>query len=1799
MQSNRTERCFESRSNLNFRAALAPVVPLALASLLASRASAQVAPVDPVERPPTALRAQFEPPECPPGSPSSCNHACQGSADPLEHAYICSGEARVAVTDMKIKGRGIDFVWSRKYRSRTSLSSAQGEGWDFSYNIYVEHRGPGMLVHDGNGRDDLFGPVGVDTWEAGEFFQTLVQNPNGTYTMLFADTGKWHFKALDGSPAEGKLTSSEDRNGNAMTFSYDALGRLTGIVDTLARNYTIAYDANGDLVSLTDFGGRQVLYEYYSDNDVGGSDGDLKSARSPVIAAAPNGNNFPNGKKTIYTYSEGFVDPRLNHNLLTITDPKGQTFLTCIYSAVLDPTQPLFDRLTRQIWGNPGDIIDLTYFKALPKPANNFATKRHILNDREGQVCEYFYDAFNRLVMLREYTGLADPDQPTTPTLNRPQNQLRPSDPPFFENRYSYNSDSLITRIVYPEGNELQNVYQLELNPLAPRRGCGNLRERRTLPGPLGGAQAQIVDTFEYSSAFGGCCGGNFVTKHTDPDGQFETFTYDPKGNRLSHVGKLATIVDEWEYNAFGQVRAHVHPDDGTGFRRRDEYDYYGGGVQKGYLSSMTVDVNGLALMTTYQYNSRGRMTQMADRRGSLTDIFLNNLDQPLLLTSRAVSNGGVRYVTDYRYDANDNVIEVHVENRDAQGVLQPNPWLTSSYEFDALNQVTREEREIDGSNSIVVELDYDANRRLILVRKGEATNGNDSDNVVRHQYDERNLPWRTTQGYGSPAESTQQHDYDGNHNLVAVSVGLQSNPRVHSATYDGYGRVTSAVDPMGNVHSFVYDAHSHVTTESFRGQLLDVAGNAGNVLLMRRHREYDDEHRLTRTIEEHFDPVTQNAVGDGQRVTDYVWNGASRVVSTLDDLGHQRSFTHDRLFRKATSVDGVGNTKTYVYDANGNVTELRELEKHDNGSPDSLFVTKYEYDGLNRLTAIENPLAERTLMAYDSRGNLGIRTDPKGNVITYTHDGIDRLTLVHRVLTSDGTGGGTVIGAIDTPFTWDESSRLIAQEDDNGNVTTYQYDSLDRMLSQSNADCSSFAYVYDVHGNIVQMIDENGTVVLSTHDANNRETGRNVALLGPGVSNDTTFEIYDWDGLGRLVRARDNDSDAIRSWDSTSALFLETQNGQPVVLTYDAYGNERSCTYPSGRTIDRTYDTVERLSSISEAGQTLASYAYVGPRRVESRRYPKPVAMQTTELELVFDGARRVAQTTYRRNPDGAAAVQDDRSYTWDAAGNKTSRNGLLPILWDHTYAYDSAHHLVDVDRQRPAQQPESFTYAWDGVHNLTATTGGPDAGAYTMSSTACEPADLQMNQYTTVPWGARTYDPDGNLKQEIVTGGSTRTLEYDYRNRLVRFVDVAAGFSLDCDYDAIGRRIAKSVTNGLGTTVTKFVYKPASRSGAAWHLIEEQNAGGVAIASYVHGRSLDEVLQMRRGGLNYYYESDDLGNVVALTANNGTIAERYEYGTFGTPVTLTAGTVVNPFLFTGSYYDAETGLHFMRSRYLDPRAGRFVSRDPIGTWTDTSALGNGSAYAAGNPWSWTDRMGTSKDYGAEGCESSGETLYLKIVDIDKCSADEETLHDQVCDAYDAGDDAELEVYRVSVDSSSQEEDVEDLMEKWWGLGVNLSNAEESDIWDVFDEVQDTLAGSSKSTYRVDIECDNSSNTMCGATTSAWTFPGGNIHLCPFYFTNSDGVDDSERRRGTLYHEFTHSYAWTDDKGYTALDADTWETYTGTDGLPNYYKTNGNSVTLTTDQLINNADTYSGFLEDNSRYGSASYIGANEGGDD
>ena len=125
----------------------------------------------------------------------------------------------------------------------------------------------------------------------------------------------------------------------------------------------------------------------------------------------------------------------------------------------------------------------------------------------------------------------------------------------------------------------------------------------------------------------------------------------------------------------------------------------------------------------------------------------------------------------------------------------------------------------------------------------------------------------------------------------------------------------------------------------------------------------------------------------------------------------------------------------------------------------------------------------------------------------------------------------------------------------------------------------------------------------------------------------------------------------------------------------------------------------------------------------------------------------------------------------------------------------------------------------------------------------------------------------------------------------------------------------------------------------------------------------------------ITYLCRKDLQGNIIALIDNNGNTVVEYKYDAWGNHKVVDAnGNEItssnhlgnlNPFRYRGYYYDVETGLYFLKSRYYDPEVGRFLNMDAIQYADPESVNGlNLYAYCGDNPvmgydpegtWSWS----------------------------------------------------------------------------------------------------------------------------------------------------------------------------------------------------------------------------------------------------
>ena len=113
-----------------------------------------------------------------------------------------------------------------------------------------------------------------------------------------------------------------------------------------------------------------------------------------------------------------------------------------------------------------------------------------------------------------------------------------------------------------------------------------------------------------------------------------------------------------------------------------------------------------------------------------------------------------------------------------------------------------------------------------------------------------------------------------------------------------------------------------------------------------------------------------------------------------------------------------------------------------------------------------------------------------------------------------------------------------------------------------------------------------------------------------------------------------------------------------------------------------------------------------------------------------------------------------------------------------------------------------------------------------------------------------------------------------------------------------------------------------------------------------------------MERDGRIWYYIYDGHGKTRLLTNAAGTVTDRYAYDACGN-LLRKEGDTENDFLYTGEQYNANTGLCYLRARYMDPSTGTFISMDSYhGSLYDPVSLYK-YLYANANPVKYTDPTG------------------------------------------------------------------------------------------------------------------------------------------------------------------------------------------------------------------------------------------------
>lgn len=673
-----------------------------------------------------------------------------------------------------------------------------------------------------------------------------------------------------------------------------------------------------------------------------------------------------------------------------------------------------------------------------------------------------------------------------------------------------------------------------------------------------------------------------------------------------------------------------------------------------------------------------------------------------------------------------------------------------------------------------------------------------------------------TDRGIICSGKTVITYKHDAEDRIIEAST---ASGKVVSYDYDVFGDLVAVTDVSGNKKTFKYN--KHYLTEVYTSDGTRVARN-----------EYDDDGRLTKTIDADGSVITYTHDVDGREetvkdrnggITRYFYDNAGNITSQIDPMGNTVKNTYNNDGKLTEKVDALGNKTSYKYDSDGNLVETADAEG---------IITSNSYNSTGLLQSVSVMGVVTNTYSYDGKGRIISKTDANGDAVKYGYSG----------------------------------SKLSSITDDIGSYVNITYGTNGKPLTSKAGDGTTCSYVYDEDG---------------------RCTSRTISYISNGEAKQSTIN-YTYDKAGRVISTVDSDGNVINTeYNAAGKPTVETdKNGNQTRYTYDKLGNLTRITYPDNTSESFTYDkNGNNITAVDRAGRT-AAMAYDKAGNLVSKTYAGGVSMNykyDANYRLIEQSCSDGSSTRYEydkigRNTAIIDALGNRTEYTYTTLSYLSSAkdaNGNIT-----KYTYDNKGNLIRTDFADGTSTSTEFN-----SRGLAAsrTDQYGNKTAYTYDS---------MSRLTSVtdPMGGKTvyeYDEMGNLVKQTDANGNSAINEYDQFGRVIKVIN-AMGQSAEYTYDKNGNILSSS---DFGGKVTSFTYDKNDRLTSKrtegeravtyrysndGKLVSVNDARGNTVYTYDSSDRLTKIAYPDSRAIEYAY--NELGMNTAITTPTGITSYTYD---------------------------------------------------------------------------------------------------------------------------------------------------------------------------------------------------------------------------------------------------------------------------------------------------------------------------------
>lgn len=803
-------------------------------------------------------------------------------------------------------------------------------------------------------------------------------------------------------------------------------------------------------------------------------------------------------------------------------------------------------------------------------------------------------------------------------------------------------------------------------------------------------------------------------------------------------------------------------------------------------------------VLTVYSYDANGRLSGVKDNQSGQEIVLVYNTDGRLAhVDTRTAAGGSLTQQVYYSYDTLGRLVSVTTDLTPTGNSIADGKVYTTTYTYDGNSFRIASVSQSDGSSASFTYVLVGSEYRIQTVT--------DATGTTTFAYDTANRRTDVTNGLNQQ----WSYNYDAQGQLIQVQTPAVNGQRLSTFyAYDVDGNVTQITDGLGNVVTYQYDANGNRTLErdGLGNTVARVFSSTNQVLNEIRYTQPAIWNSTTSTWTE---PPASSA-----QVTRYVIDANNRPRYMISANGNVTSYVYPYsglLGKEITYTDatydlsGLNPTDSIPTTAFNNWIAARDKTKS------TLIEHTYDYRGNRNKTKVYGTVDSAgvgvtdastiiTEYVYSQGGELlqtlvtrGAGRTTKTTLVSTVYDGLGRITSQ-----VDASGTRTI--------TYNGASRTITTTNTAGQTVTQTFDAAGRLLSVSQTATGvatrATQYVYDALGRLTMVQDATGVRTYTFYD----EAGRVSAQV---------------DGTGAVIEYVYN-SAGQRTQEKRYATLVATgtwYNGTAVIKTL--VSEIRPGAVAADRTTSYTYDAAGRLSTSTDAGNTVTTFTYNGRSQLVQEqtgdrtiRYfydasGRQAAVLDAEgflTEKVYDAGGRLQQTIRY----GAATAVGSR-----ATGTLTDLRPSTGENLETWFFYDAAGRQIgSVDEQQFVTE-----VVYDEATNLQQTIryGTAYVAAITAGTSFATIKDTvaasNVKQTTTV-----AYDSMGRVSQRTATDGTVTAYEYDTAGRLVREI-YAQGTteerSTRTRYDAFGQTIGKllgeasaRVTAGMTDTQIAAIY-------------------------------------------------------------------------------------------------------------------------------------------------------------------------------------------------------------------------------------------------------------------------------------------------------------------------------------------------------------------------------------------------------